>query len=243
MGHSLTQSSLWSNWSIHTGLLGKNIVLTIWSFVNKLMLLLLICHLGLSQLPSKGECLLISWLQSWSTVTLEPKKIKSVTASTFCPSTYLSWSDGTACHDLGFFLMLSFKSAFSLSPFTLIKRLISSSSLSAVRVVTSAYLRVLLFLSAILIPACDSSSTTFHMMYSEHKLNKQNDNIQPCHTPFPILNQSVVPCKVLIVASWPAHRFLRRLVRWFCTSISLRIFRSLLRSTQSKASTKSVKQK
>ena len=35
------------------------------------------------------------------------------------------------------------------------------------------------------------------------KLNKQGDNIQPCHTPFPILNQSVVPRKVLTVASCP----------------------------------------
>ena len=54
---------------------------------------------------------------------------------------------------------------------------------------------------AILIPTCDSSSLAFHMMYSAYKLNKQDDNIQPCHTPFPILNQSVVPRPVLTVAS------------------------------------------
>ena len=47
----------------------------------------------------------------------------------------------------------------------------------------------------------DSFSSTFHMMYSAYKLNKQDDNIQPCHTPFPILNQSVVPRPVLTVAS------------------------------------------
>ena len=47
---------------------------------------------------------------------------------------------------------------------------------------------------------------------SVYKLNKQDDNIQPCCTPFPILNQSVVPCLVLTVASWPAYRFLRRQV-------------------------------
>ena len=39
------------------------------------------------------------------------------------------------------------------------------------------------------------------MMYSAYKLNEQSDNKQPCHTPFPVLNQSVVPCKVLTVAS------------------------------------------
>ena len=70
------------------------------------------------------------------------------------------------------------------------------------------------FLLAILIPACASSSLVFHMMYSAYKLNKQGDNIQPWHTPFPIWNQSIVPCLVLTVASWPAYRFLRRQVGW-----------------------------
>ena len=51
-------------------------------------------------------------------------------------------------------------------------------------------------------------------MYSAYKLNKQGDNIQPWRTPFPIWNQSVVPCPVLTVASWPAYRFLKRQVRW-----------------------------
>ena len=54
----------------------------------------------------------------------------------------------------------------------------------------------------------------FCMIYSAQKLNKQDDNIQPCHTPFPIWNHSIVPCKILIVASWPAYRFLKRQVRW-----------------------------
>ena len=51
-------------------------------------------------------------------------------------------------------------------------------------------------------------------MYSAYKLNKQGDNIQPWWAPFPIYNQSVVPCPVLTVASWPAYTFLRRQVRW-----------------------------
>ena len=61
-------------------------------------------------------------------------------------------------------------------------------------------------------------------MYSAYKLNKQGDNIQPWRTPFPICNQSVVPCTVLTVASWPAHRFLRRQERWSGIPISFRIF-------------------
>ena len=125
-------------------------------------------------------------------------------------------------------------SAFSLSSFTFIKRLFSS-SLSAMKVMSSAYLRLLIFPPAILIPACTSSSPAFRMMYSAFKLNKQGDSIEPCCNPFPIWNQSVVPCPVLTVASWPAYRFLRRQVRWSGILISLRIFHSLLWSTQSKA--------
>ena len=74
-----------------------------------------------------------------------------------CFPIYFPWSDGTRWHDLSF-LRLSFKPTFSLSSFTFIKRLFSSSSLSAVRVVSSAYLGILIFLLEILIPACASSS-------------------------------------------------------------------------------------
>ena len=48
---------------------------------------------------------------------------------------------------------------------------------------------------------------------------------------FPVLNQSIVPCPVLTVASWTACRFLRRQVRWSGIPISWRIFHSLLWST------------
>ena len=56
--------------------------------------------------------------------------------------------------------------------------------------------------------------------------------MQPWHTPFMIWNQSVVPCPVLTVASWPAYRFLKRQVRWSGIPISFRIFHSLWWSTQ-----------
>ena len=113
--------------------------------------------------------------------------------------------------------MLSFKPTFSLSSFTFIKRLFYFLFMFChkggfICVVSSAYLRLLKFLPAILIPACASSSPAFLMMYSAWKLNKQGDNIQPWRTPFPIWNQSVVPCPVLTVASWPAYRFLKRQV-------------------------------
>ena len=62
------------------------------------------------------------------------------------------------------FWMLSFKAAFPLSSFTFIKRLFSSSSVYAIGVVSSAYLRLLIFLVAVLIPACETSSLAFHVM-------------------------------------------------------------------------------
>ena len=80
-----------------------------------------------------------------------------------CFLLYLPRSDWTRGHDLS--LLKSFKPTFSLSSFTFIKRFFSSSSLSTTMVMSSAYLRLLIFLPAILIPACASSSPAFLMMY------------------------------------------------------------------------------
>ena len=119
------------------------------------LLLNMLSILVITFLP-RSKRLLISWLQSPCAVILEPQKIKSDTVSTVSPS---------ICHEvmgpdamIFVFWMLSFKPTVSLSSFTFIKRLFSSSSLSAMRVVSSAYLRWLIFLLAILIPACASSS-------------------------------------------------------------------------------------
>ena len=99
----------------------------------------------------RSRGLLISWLQSTSAVILGPKKMKSVTVSSLSPST---------CHGVMgpddmilIILMLNFKPTFSLSSLTFIKRLFSS-TLSAVGMVSSAYLRLLIFLPAVLISAC-----------------------------------------------------------------------------------------
>ena len=207
---------------------GKTIALTRWTFVDKVMSLLfnMLFRLVITFLP-RSKHLLISWLKSPSAVILEPPKI--VSHCFHCFPIYLPWSDGTRCHDLSFYEYWVLSQLFH-SPF--IKKLFSSSLLSAIRVVSSAYLRLLIFLPAILIPACASSCPAFLMMYSECKLNKQGDKIQPWHTPFPIWNQSVVPCPILTVASWPEHRFLKRQVTWSGIPISWRIFHSVFWSTQ-----------
>ena len=136
---------------------GKTIALTRRTFVGKVMSLLfnMLSRLVITFLP-RSKHLLISRLQSPSAVILQPRKIKSATVS---PS---------ICHEVMgpdtmilVFWMLSFQSTFSVSSFTFIKRLFSSSLLCAIRVVSSAYLRLLIFLPAILIPACASSSSVF----------------------------------------------------------------------------------
>ena len=86
----------------------------------------------------RSKCLLISWLQSRSEMILEPKKIKPVTVYIVSPS---------ICHEVMrldaiilIFWMLRFTSAFSLSSFTFIKRLLSFSLLPAIKVVSFVYL-------------------------------------------------------------------------------------------------------
>ena len=222
----ITLTSIHDYWKKHS--------LTRQTFVGKVMSLLcnMLSELVIVFLP-RSKRLLSSWLQLLSAVILESKKIKSLTVFIVSPS---------ICHEVMIpdamifvFWMLSFKPTFSLYSFTFIKRLFSSSILSAIRVVSSAYLRLLIFLPVLLIPACVSTSPAFHRMYSEYKLYKPGNKILHWHIPFSIWNQSVVPCPVLTVASWPAYRFLMRQVRWPGIPISWRIFHSLSWSTLSKA--------
>ena len=168
---------------------GKTIAFTIWTFVSKVMSLLLnMLSRFVIAFLLRSNRLLILWLQSPFAVILEPKKIKSVTVFIFYPSICHEVMGADAMDTMILvFWMLGFKLGFWLFSFTIIKRPFSSSLFSAIRMVSSAYLRMLIFLPAILIPACDLSSPAFHMMYSAYKLNKQGDNIQPWHTSFPIL--------------------------------------------------------
>ena len=119
------QSSLWSNSYIHTWVMEKTIALTRWTFVGKLMYMLfnMLSRFVIVFLP-RSKHFLISWLQSPSAVILEPKKIKSVTVYIGSPS---------FCHEVmgleamtSVFWMQGFKPDFSLSSFTVIKKLFSS---------------------------------------------------------------------------------------------------------------------
>ena len=152
---------------------GITIAFTRWAFDGKGIYLLfnMLSWLVITFLP-RSKHLLISWLQSPSAVILEPKKVKSVTVSIASPSIFHEVMGLDAM--ILVFWMLSFKPTFSLSSFTFVKRLFSS-SLSAARVVSSAYLKLLIFLPAILVPTCASFRLAFLMMHSAYKLNHQGD--------------------------------------------------------------------
>ena len=139
---------------------GRTITLTRQTFVSKVMSLLFNTLSGfvIAFLPRRKH-LLISCLQSPSAVVLKHKKIKSVTVSIVFPSIFHEMMGPDAL--IFVFWMLSFKPAFSLYSFTLMKWLLSSSSLLAIRVVSSTYVRLLIFLLVILISACDSSGRHF----------------------------------------------------------------------------------
>ena len=137
------------------------------TFVSKLMSLLfnMLYRLVVAFLP-RSKRLLILLLHSPTVVILEPKKIKSLTVSIVSPS---------ICHEVMgpdaiilVFQMLSLKPAFSLSSFTFIKWLLSSSSLSAIRVVSSVYLRLLIFVPAIRFQLVLHPSPAFCRMYSAY---------------------------------------------------------------------------
>ena len=123
---------------------GKTIALIIWTFVIKVMPLLLnmLSRFVIAFLP-RSKHLVISWLQSPSAVIFGAQENKVCHCFHFSPS-YVLWSDGTS-HDLSFF-NIEFQASFSLSSFTFIKKHFSFSSLSATGAVSSAYLGLLIFL-------------------------------------------------------------------------------------------------
>ena len=137
---------------------GKTTALTRWTIVGKVMSLLFnteVCHIFSSK--EQGSFNFIAVVTLFSNFGAQENKV--------CHCFHCSLS---LCHEVmgpdAMILVsrtLSFKPAFSLSSFTFIKRLFSSSSLSAIRVISSAYLRLLIFLPAILIPACASFGPAF----------------------------------------------------------------------------------
>ena len=151
-------------------IIGKTIALTKQIFVGKVMFLLFKSLSRIVIFLLRSKHLLTSWLPSPSTGILEPKN--KVCHCSHCFSIYLPQSDGTGGR-IFIFCMLSFKPAFSLSSFISSRRSLVPLCFLPLVLVLSAYLRLLLFLPAILILASDSSSPAFPIMYSGYEINKQ----------------------------------------------------------------------
>ena len=198
----------------------KIIALTRWTFVSKVMSLNfnMLSRLIIAFLL-RSKYLLISWLQSkwfWS-----PPKIKSFTVSIVSPSIFHEVMEPDAM--IFAFGMLSFKPTFSLSSFTFIKRLFSSSLLSATRMVSSAiwsywYFSQQSWFQLVLHPAWHLTWCTLHISQIRRVTIYSLDIL--------LFRFGIVcfSCPVLTIASWPACRFLSRQVRWCGIPIFLRIF-------------------
>ena len=163
---------------------GKTIALTRPTFVGKVMSLLLnmLSRFVIAFFP-RSKYLLISWLQSPSTVILEPKTIKFW----HCVPIYLPWSDGTRCHDL-IFLNVVLSQLYHSPPSPSSR----GSSVPLHFLPLEYHLHIWgcwYFFRQSWFLACDSPSPAFHMMYFAWKLNKLY--IQPWCTSFLILNQSI----------------------------------------------------
>ena len=139
---------------------------------------------------------------------------KKVSHSFHCFPIYLPWSDGTGCHDVSFLNV------------EVLSRLFQSPLLPSSRgsLVPLGFLSLEWYHLHIWGCRCFSRKSWFQLVIHpawhftwctlHDYISKQSDNTQPCLTPFPIWNQSIVPCLVPALASCPAYRFLRRQVRW-----------------------------
>ena len=153
-----------------------SIALTIGTLVGKVMSLLfnMLSRLVVAFLPSSNHLLnFVAAVTICSDFGVQGNKFCHCV---HCFPIYLPRSDGTECHDLCLW-NIEFSASFFILLFFLYQEAFHTSSVSAIRVVSFANLRLFIFLPESLIPA--SSSTAFCMMYSAYKLNKQGDNIQP----------------------------------------------------------------
>ena len=201
---------------------GKTIALTMWIFVSKVAPLLFNTLSSLWQ-PSYQEALAFCF-HGCSGLRAQGERV--------C---HCFPSSPSICHEvlgpdamITFFLMFSFKLAFSLSSF---KRFFSSCFLPF------EWYRLQIW-------GCWYFSRQSWFQLALHPCSISHDVLCTCSagwqetalaTPFSVLNQSIVPHKALTVASWLAYGFLRRQVRWSGLLISFKSFSQLLWSTLSKA--------
>ena len=152
-----------------------------------------------------------TWLpitfNSMTVATWLPITFNSMSVATWLPITFNSMTIGylvtynIKLKDSGYLVTYNIQ----LFSFTLVTSCRSSSLLSANRVVSSAYLKLFIFLPPILTPMSSSSKVACLMMYSLYGLNRHGERTHPCLTPFPIEKLSVSPYSVRSFASWFAY--------------------------------------
>ena len=189
-----SQPSLWFSSHIWTWLLEKP---QLWLYASLLAKCFLIHCLGLSKLSNQGTNI-FSFMAVVTVHSDFGTQEKKICHCFHFPTSIWHEVMGPNAMIL-VFKILTFKPAFSLSSFTLIKRLFSYSLVSAITVVSSVCLGLLLFLLAILMWFIQPS-ISHDILFIE--VSKQGDDIQLC-TLFPVLNQSIIPCPIQTVASWP----------------------------------------
>ena len=164
-------------------------------------------------------------------VISDPRKFNCVTCSTSVPSTIIG-SSFPSLPTIMILVLLTFsrRPRASLLAFTISSSSFNSNALVATRVVSSAYRRLL----SLERPPFQFSRTRL-IMYSAYRLKSVGDKIQPCLTPWPILNQSESPFSVRTQACWLSYKLLINFTKCVGTPISSRAFHSALCLTQSKA--------
>src|SRR6218665_1022190 len=202
---------------------GKINVLTILFFVS--MLTCLSCHNFSNPIivafPIATLCFIsLAHLPSFSTSDPRNVKLDTISISSPCISKLFQ----LAVVIIFVFFMLKYRPAFSLSLFSLLISFARSAFFRAINVVSSAYLKLFSVLHAIFPPSFASSISAFLIIPSVYRLNKNGDKMQPCRTPFLILNLSVSPHSVLITADWSLYNPLSSCIRCFGIPISSRVF-------------------
>ena len=137
---------------------GKNIPLTKWTFssnVSSFLYMTYVCYNF-----SFKEQASFNFIAAVTTCSYFGAQENKVFHCFHCCPIYLPWSDGTRFPDILFFFFLNveFQDSFFTLLFHFIKKFFNSSLLFTVRLVSSSYLRLFIFLLTILIPACVSSS-------------------------------------------------------------------------------------
>jgi len=144
--------------------------------------------------------------------TSDPRNVKLVITSIFFPS--ISKLSQSVVDIIFVFFMLKYRPAISLSLWPSYQ-FCQISFFHTINVVSSAYLKLISILPASFTPSFASYVSSFLIILSAYRLNRNRDKIHPCLTAVLILNLLVSPNSVLINADWSSYNPLSSCIRCF----------------------------